>query len=246
MFIGAVTVLIVNDWVLKQAVGGWWTGKLSDVAGLFAFAVFLSALDPHRRKALFGLLALAFMLWKSPLSEPALQAWNAWGVWPLRRVVDYSDWLALVALVPAYQFVHQPRPTMVGRVAWTRLAAITIATVSVVAFAASSRAPPSYPVPSQETFHVRASRQQVRATLKAFGWYHWPRRTHALPDTLFGSLADSADGVSLSVELRDSPECGTMLMPTELRAWRAPDWPTIRKRLLEQVIEPLRAVLPAC
>ena len=33
VFSGAVTVLIVNDWVLKDAVGGWSTGKLSDVAG---------------------------------------------------------------------------------------------------------------------------------------------------------------------------------------------------------------------
>src|SRR5690606_8076044 len=30
----ALAVLLVNDHVLKQAYGSWWTGKLSDVAGL--------------------------------------------------------------------------------------------------------------------------------------------------------------------------------------------------------------------
>jgi hypothetical protein len=32
-FLVAIALLIVNDWVLKPAVGSWWTGKLSDVAG---------------------------------------------------------------------------------------------------------------------------------------------------------------------------------------------------------------------
>ena len=34
-FTGAVALLAVNDHVLKPLVGGWLTGKLSDVAGVF-------------------------------------------------------------------------------------------------------------------------------------------------------------------------------------------------------------------
>ena len=32
-FVVAVAVLIVNDWLLKPALGNWLSGKLSDVAG---------------------------------------------------------------------------------------------------------------------------------------------------------------------------------------------------------------------
>lgn len=39
--LGAVLVLVVNDHYLKQAIPGWFTGKLSDVAGLIYFPLFL-------------------------------------------------------------------------------------------------------------------------------------------------------------------------------------------------------------
>jgi hypothetical protein len=39
----AIGVLLVNDHVLKEAWGGWWTGKLSDFAGLLLFPLLLQA-----------------------------------------------------------------------------------------------------------------------------------------------------------------------------------------------------------
>lgn len=46
-----LAVLLVNDHVLKAAVPGWWTGKLSDVAGLAFFPFLLVALaDVARRR----------------------------------------------------------------------------------------------------------------------------------------------------------------------------------------------------
>ena len=38
-----IAVLVVNDHWLKGACGSWWTGKLSDVAGLVFFPLFLQA-----------------------------------------------------------------------------------------------------------------------------------------------------------------------------------------------------------
>ena len=52
-FIAALTLLILNDWVLKPAFSNWVTGKLSDVAGLVAFAMFGTALLPDRRWRFF-------------------------------------------------------------------------------------------------------------------------------------------------------------------------------------------------
>lgn len=39
----AVAVLVINDRYLKAAYPSWWTGKLSDMAGLFFFPLFLCA-----------------------------------------------------------------------------------------------------------------------------------------------------------------------------------------------------------
>jgi hypothetical protein len=39
----ALALLILNDHVFKPAYGGWWTGKLSDVAGLAVFPLLVSA-----------------------------------------------------------------------------------------------------------------------------------------------------------------------------------------------------------
>ena len=44
MALAAVVLLVVNDWVLKPRWHTWWTGKLSDVAGLAFAPVLLSAM----------------------------------------------------------------------------------------------------------------------------------------------------------------------------------------------------------
>ena len=44
VMLGAVVLLILNDHVFKARWPSWWTGKLSDVAGLAMFPVLLQAL----------------------------------------------------------------------------------------------------------------------------------------------------------------------------------------------------------
>lgn len=45
--LGAVMLLILNDHVFKASWPSWWTGKLSDVAGLAFFPLLLQALWEH-------------------------------------------------------------------------------------------------------------------------------------------------------------------------------------------------------
>jgi hypothetical protein len=71
-FLLASGLLLLNDWVLKPAVGGWWTGKLSDFAGLYAFPLFWCAFFPRRRRTVFATTAVGFLVWKSSLSAPLL------------------------------------------------------------------------------------------------------------------------------------------------------------------------------
>jgi len=101
-FCAALALLLLNDFVLKARFANWWTGKLSDVAGLAAFALCWAAVFPQARRVVFSVTALGFILWKSPLVTPALTWWNQFGIWPLQRVVDPTDDIALGILPLAY------------------------------------------------------------------------------------------------------------------------------------------------
>lgn len=137
-FLTALTLLLLNDWILKARFATWWTGKLSDVTGLAAFALFFSALLPGARRAIFALIAIAFVLWKSPLIDPLLTWWNHTGWWPLARVIDYTDWLALGVLPLACLYLRIRLRIAPRRAALPGLRS-AIAVLSVFAFAATSR-----------------------------------------------------------------------------------------------------------
>lgn len=174
-FAGAVALLLVNDWLLKPAFGNWMTGKLSDVAGVAALAMLLAALMPRRRAVAFGAAAVTFALWKSPLSEPLIAAWNALGLWPVARVVDWSDLLASGVLVPTFWLVGRiERAPATERVsAMTRARAVATGLVAVFAFAATSVLQPT-PV-SWAAYTLPGSRG---ATLAALDSLHIPLSSH--------------------------------------------------------------------
>jgi hypothetical protein len=108
-FMGAVAALLINDWYLKQTYHNQFTGKLSDFAGLFAFPFFLSALLPRRAVLIYLATLFLFIVWKSPLAQPAINSLNELGI-PVWRVLDYSDYLALLIL-PLSFFVFKTSGT---------------------------------------------------------------------------------------------------------------------------------------
>ncbi|CAM3369093.1 hypothetical protein COSO111634_13305 [Corallococcus soli] len=101
LVLGAVVLLVLNDHVFKARWPSWWTGKLSDVAGLAMFPLLLQALWEqalHRRAREFRpsravlpgavvLTGLCFAATK--LSEDAGNAWR-WALggvqWPFRML----------------------------------------------------------------------------------------------------------------------------------------------------------------
>lgn len=101
-FVIGLSLLLLNDFVLKELFGNWFTGKLSDFAGLLIFPLFWTAFFPRHKKVIFILTALLFILWKSPMSQTFIDSWNGLGVFPISRVVDYSDLIALAILPLAY------------------------------------------------------------------------------------------------------------------------------------------------
>ena len=89
-FISSLLLLIVNDWVLKTVSGNAVTGKLSDVAGLFAFAYFFSTILPAYKTTVHIATAILFVGWKTPLADPLLEFLNHLGI-PALRTVDYRQ-----------------------------------------------------------------------------------------------------------------------------------------------------------
>jgi hypothetical protein len=75
-FIVSVSILILNDWILKPGFHNDLTGKLSDFAGLFAFPFFLSALIPSQVKRIHILTGILFVFWKSEWSQPFIELIN--------------------------------------------------------------------------------------------------------------------------------------------------------------------------
>lgn len=252
-FLVAVALLVLNDWVLKGAFGNWVTGKVSDFAGLFAFALFWGVLLPRRRGAVIGMTAIAFMFWKSPLSTDALATWNALGIWPLARVIDYTDWLALAALYPAYRLLD--RASLVGdrsarsrrtQTFRQRCAAVATALVAMAAFMATSVGLPSYPVPDPEGYLVPGGRREVRVALDSLGF-----RTYETSSARGASAADT-----LTLYIRQPPERDVYVtievhevLPDDSRirlleastAGPAPNVGSIHRAFQEQVIALLRA-----
>jgi hypothetical protein len=134
-------LLIVNDHYLKEAYGNWLTGKLSDFAGLFAFAVVAQVawrrLASVRWSAFPGgvLLAGLFFSWfKSPLSGVALEAVNALSGRSFGRVIDYSDLAALVVLLPAMWLVKKRLESKVRVLPeWSLVVTLPVALLAFVA-----------------------------------------------------------------------------------------------------------------
>jgi hypothetical protein len=133
LYLLALAILLLNDHLLKAAAPGLVTGKLSDFAGLFAFAAFWAVLLPRHAKAACIVTGALFVAWKSPWSEPLIALWNAHGPFPVARVVDPWDLTALLVLPLAYLASIQP-PERMRRTAATA----GVALVSLVAFAATS------------------------------------------------------------------------------------------------------------
>lgn len=138
-FLLALGLLILNDAVLKAAWHNAFTGKLSDFAGVFAFAYFWAVVIGRARTAVHVAVAVAFAWWKSPWSAGAIEAWNGLPLFDVARVVDYGDLFALIVLpLSCKALAWRPMPSRRGDTAAT-WPPLTVAAIALVAFTATSR-----------------------------------------------------------------------------------------------------------
>jgi len=74
------------------------TGKLSDFSGVLVFGLLFNFFSDKNRRLNALFVIVLFTFWKSPLSESLIFAWNDLHIFPVARVVDYSDLLAFAVL----------------------------------------------------------------------------------------------------------------------------------------------------
>ncbi len=133
-FLLSLSLLLLNDFYIKPHFPGLISGKLSDVAGLFAFALFWIAMFPKFRGTVCVVIALAFILWKSSYSQPIIDALNGLQMGRISRTVDLTDLIVLPIISLAYIYGgREKQRRQVPR--WT---AAFMAVVAVFAFTATS------------------------------------------------------------------------------------------------------------
>lgn len=131
-FIICLTLLLLNDFFLKALLRNWFTGKLSDLAGMFIFPLFWIALFPELKIRIYVATALCFIFWKSAFSDLLINTWNDAVPLPIGRTVDYSDLVALTVLPLSYLYAQHVRKTTVGS-----FAPYLIGALSLIAFTAT-------------------------------------------------------------------------------------------------------------
>ena len=129
-FIVCLTILLLNDFYLKAEYSNWLTGKLSDFCGLFVFVSFWTVLFPNKKQFIYLSTALIFVIWKSPYSQSFIDFFSQ-SIYPIHRVVDISDLMALTILPIAFYYKPNANRTL-------KINPIPLALLTIFAFCATS------------------------------------------------------------------------------------------------------------
>lgn len=138
-FIVCLGLLLLNDFYLKDACHNVFTGKLSDICGLFIFPIFWSALKPKYKSGIFIGTAVFFIYWKSEYSQLFIDFFSR-TFFKIERTVDITDLLTLPVLVVAYFFLKINSQNLKVTVWQEKLNPYFIAVLSLFSFYSTSQA----------------------------------------------------------------------------------------------------------
>ena len=167
VWLATVATLAINDHLLKGSdlLPGWFTGKLSDVVGLFAAPLLLAVLvrASSRRTWVIAHVAIGLVFSAIQLSSQAADAWSAlMGMvgFPWAITSDPTDLLALPALLASYAWtprLAQTRPSA------SHAGELAVASAGVLACVATSPATegPFYSSFSTDTYLHNANAYDI-------------------------------------------------------------------------------------
>lgn len=137
IFILSLIALLSNDFYLKEIYHNWGTGKLSDITGIIVFAFFLTAIRSDLKKHIFIVTAILFAFWKSETSQILIDSWNSLNILQVDRIVDYTDILCIIVLIPLYWYLPK---SLLSKVSTKKLVSYPIMLLTLFAIVATSRA----------------------------------------------------------------------------------------------------------
>lgn len=140
IFITGLLVLILNDLILKWYFSNVITGKLSDFSGLLILPIFISYFLARTRKSIALIIGILFVIWKSHLSSPVIEYINSLSFFRFRRVVDYTDLMALTILPVSHYVINGELFKTVKKRQSLRYYRSSILLISSIAFISTSMA----------------------------------------------------------------------------------------------------------
>jgi hypothetical protein len=148
-FLVSLVALLLNDSWLKGSYPGLVTGKLSDFAGVALVGLLLLAFDSTHPIRTMTAIAVTFAWWKSPLSQWAIDAFNAHSPLVIGRIVDYTD-LVAVAVLPAVASVARcPFAFQIPGETLRRILVVPVAALTILGVMATSV------IPTRQDYQVR-------------------------------------------------------------------------------------------
>ena len=152
VFVLGLTILLINDHILKNLYGNWLTGKLSDFAGVLILPIFLKAVFAISNRQAILTTLLFFLFWKSPLSQSFIDGFNGLSLFQIERVIDYTDYLAFLILPLSLYVLRQPKKLALKLNTHFNLATNCLLALSIFAFVATAR-PLDIPTPADPLKH---------------------------------------------------------------------------------------------
>lgn len=137
-FVLALITLLINDHYTKAAHPGFVSGKLSDVAGIFGVGLLAFAARPGRPLLVAAVLFASFLWWKSPASQPFIDAVLSLGYTRIGRTIDYTDLGAFIVLPAARRAAGRLAHLQMIDARFRRAMTIPVLVTSALAVAATS------------------------------------------------------------------------------------------------------------
>lgn len=174
-FIAGLILLILNDFYLKYEYGNFITGKLSDFAGLLIFPMFSATIIPKLRKSISLITGIGFIIWKLPLFSPFIGIANQILPVTIHRVVDYSDYIALIILPLSHYLInHRESYSLIKADKLRSIPKYSLLVIAFFAFCATSvlrlSETPKGTIYIGESYNIKLPKDSIINSIKKLGY----------------------------------------------------------------------------
>jgi hypothetical protein len=173
-FIIGLVVLLLNDFYLKYEFGNLTTGKLSDFAGLLIFPMFVASIIPRFRKSISLITGIGFIIWKLPLFTPIIDFVNQTSFISIHRVIDYSDYIALLILPLSHYLINRKEShVLITKEKIKSVSRFALLGIAFFAFCSTSviwKETPQGTILIDKSYNIKLPKDSVISSIKQLGY----------------------------------------------------------------------------